>query len=197
MAVDPASGWGGRMRSMMIDQRVTRNLTSDPETGLGRWTEASIVQALRTGRAPDRVLNLWGMPWMYLHHFTENDARAVARYLKTLPPIRNYIPPALRFGVVETIGAKLVRPLPAAPPHGAHVCGRQLWQHGSSGLAASSSAGAHHCAVDRRRRRHRRLRPRRPGRASVASHVAGPAPRLTRRAQGVTSWLSAERERKP
>ncbi len=104
------------MRSMMIDQRVTRNLTSDPETGLGRWTEASIVQALRTGRAPDRVLNLWGMPWMYLHHFTENDARAVARYLKTLPPIRNYIPPALRFGVVETIGAKLVRPLPAAPP---------------------------------------------------------------------------------
>jgi mono/diheme cytochrome c family protein len=95
---------------------VSRNLTSDPETGLGRWTEASIATALRTGRAPDRALNLWGMPWMYLHQLTEDDAQAVARYLKTLPPVRNHIPPALRFGIVETIAAKLVRPLPAANP---------------------------------------------------------------------------------
>jgi mono/diheme cytochrome c family protein len=95
---------------------VTRNLTSDPETGLGRWTEAGIATALRTGRAPDRVLNLWGMPWMYLHQLTDDDARAVARYLKTLSPVRNDIPPALRFGMVETIAAKLTRPLPAANP---------------------------------------------------------------------------------
>ena len=95
---------------------VTRNLTSDPDTGLGRWEEASVVAALRDGRAPDRVLNLWGMPWMYLHQLTDDDARAVARYLKTLPPVRNDIPPALRFGVVETIAVKLTRPLPAASP---------------------------------------------------------------------------------
>jgi mono/diheme cytochrome c family protein len=95
---------------------VTRNLTSDPETGLGQWTEASVATALRTGRAPDRVLNFWGMPWTYLHQLTDDDAQAVARYLKTLPPVRNDIPPALRFGVVETIAAKLVRPLPAANP---------------------------------------------------------------------------------
>jgi mono/diheme cytochrome c family protein len=95
---------------------VTRNLTADPETGLGQWPEASIAAALRTGRAPDRVLNLWGMPWMYLHRLTDDDARAVARYLKALSPVRNHIPPALRFGVAETIAAKLIRPLPAAPP---------------------------------------------------------------------------------
>jgi mono/diheme cytochrome c family protein len=95
---------------------VSRNLTSDPETGLGRWAEGSIATALRTGRAPDRVLNLWGMPWMYLHQLTEDDAQAVARYLKTLPPVRNHVPPALRFGIVETIAAKLTRPLPAANP---------------------------------------------------------------------------------
>jgi mono/diheme cytochrome c family protein len=95
---------------------VTRNLTADPETGLGRWTEVDIATALRTGRAPDRVLNLWGMPWMYLHQFTDEDALAVARYLKSLPPVRNDIPPALRFGVVETIAAKLTRPLPTANP---------------------------------------------------------------------------------
>jgi mono/diheme cytochrome c family protein len=107
---------GMRMEAYPHGVFVTRNLTSDPETGLGQWTEASIAMALRTGRAPDRVLNLWGMPWMYLHQLTEDDARAVARYLKTLSPVRNHIPPALRFGVVETIAAKLGRPLPAANP---------------------------------------------------------------------------------
>jgi mono/diheme cytochrome c family protein len=95
---------------------VSRNLTADPETGLGRWTEAGVVAALRTGRATDRVLNLWGMPWMYLHRLTDDDARAVARYLKTLPAVRNHVPPALRFGLVETIASKLMRPLPAANP---------------------------------------------------------------------------------
>ena len=95
---------------------VSRNLTSDPETGLGRWTEAQIVDALRNGHAPDRTLNFWGMPWIFLHRLSEEDALAIARYLKTLPPVRNRIPPALHYGVVETIVAKLVRGLPAAPP---------------------------------------------------------------------------------
>jgi hypothetical protein len=33
---------------------VSRNLTSDPETGLGRWKVAQIIRALRDGQAPDR-----------------------------------------------------------------------------------------------------------------------------------------------
>ncbi len=95
---------------------VTRNLTSDTETGLGTWTEAQIAAAIRTGRTPDRTLNIWGMPWMFLHRLTEDDALAIARYLKTLPPVRNQIPAPLHYGVVETIVAKLTRPLPAANP---------------------------------------------------------------------------------
>jgi mono/diheme cytochrome c family protein len=93
---------------------TTRNLTSDPESGLGRWTDAQIVNAFRNGRAPDRLLNLWGMPWFYLHHLSDDDASAIAQYLKTLPPVRNYIRPPLHYGVVETIASKLTRPLPTA-----------------------------------------------------------------------------------
>jgi mono/diheme cytochrome c family protein len=95
---------------------VTRNLTSDPETGLGQWTEAQIAAAIRTGRTPTRTLNLWSMPWMFLHRLRDDDARAIARYLKTLPPVRNQIPAPLHYGVVETIVAKLTRPLPTANP---------------------------------------------------------------------------------
>jgi mono/diheme cytochrome c family protein len=95
---------------------ITRNLTSDPETGLGHWTEAQIAAAIRTGRTPNRTLNIWGMPWMFLHGLTEDDALAIASYVKTLPPVRNQIPAPLHYGVVETIVSKLTRPLPAANP---------------------------------------------------------------------------------
>ena len=93
---------------------ISRNLTSDPETGLGRWTEPQIVNAIRNGRTPDRLLSLWGMPWFYLHYLTDQDATAVARYLKNLPPVKNRIPPPVHFGVVETITSKITRRLPAA-----------------------------------------------------------------------------------
>ncbi len=95
---------------------VSFNLTSDANTGLGRWTEEQIMEVFRSGRAPDRLLNLWGMPWFYPHYFTPDDARAVARYLKSQPPIRNEIPPPLRYGVAETVLSKLRRPMPAANP---------------------------------------------------------------------------------
>jgi mono/diheme cytochrome c family protein len=95
---------------------VTFNLTSDKETGTGKWTEDQVVNIIQNGRAPDRQLNFWAMPWFTFHFFTPDDARAVARYVKSLPPIRNEIPPPLRYGVVETIASKVRRPLPAANP---------------------------------------------------------------------------------
>jgi len=94
---------------------VSRNLTSDVDTGLGGWSEQQIVDALRNGRAGDRVLNVFDMPWVYFHGMRDDDAVAIARYLKQLPPVHNAIPPILRYGFIETVVAKVTRPLPAAP----------------------------------------------------------------------------------
>ncbi len=58
---------------------VSRNLTCDPQTGLGNWTDRQIANAIRTGQAPSRTLNPWGMPWLFLHGLTEDDALAIAR----------------------------------------------------------------------------------------------------------------------
>jgi mono/diheme cytochrome c family protein len=85
---------------------VSRNLTPDPETGLGNWSKEEIANAIRNGRTPERGLNLWGMPWMFFHSFEQDDALAIATYLKTRPPVRNRIPPPLRYGVLETVIAK-------------------------------------------------------------------------------------------
>src|SRR5215813_2319774 len=93
---------------------VSRNLTSDVETGIGGWTNDQLVEAFTNGRSPDRILNVVGMPWAFMHGFAPEDAQAVATALKTLPPVRNRIPPPLRYGVIETIVGKLSLPLPAA-----------------------------------------------------------------------------------
>jgi mono/diheme cytochrome c family protein len=95
---------------------ITRNLTSDPETGVGGKSIEQIVSALRNGRASDRVLNPFAMLWPNFHPLTEEDARAIATHLKTgLAPVRNRIGPPARYGFIETVLAKLTRPMPAVP----------------------------------------------------------------------------------
>ena len=96
---------------------VSRNLTSDAETGLGQWSVPQIVSALRDGQAPDRALSPFAMPWPFFHNFTSEDATAIATFLKTdSRPVHNPIPPKLSYGLVETVVMKLTRPLPATTP---------------------------------------------------------------------------------
>jgi mono/diheme cytochrome c family protein len=69
------------------------NLTPDAETGLGKWSEAQIVTAVRTGERPDGRVLVPIMPWMSYAALTDGDARALARYLKSLAPVKHAAPP--------------------------------------------------------------------------------------------------------
>lgn len=64
------------------------NLTSDADTGLGTWSEDEIVTALRTGVRPDGRQLAPIMPWPYFQHLTDEDARDLAAFIKSLPPVR-------------------------------------------------------------------------------------------------------------
>ncbi|RJS16364.1 hypothetical protein DRW03_30980 [Corallococcus sp. H22C18031201] len=72
---------------------VTPNLTPDVETGLGSWTEDEIVEVLRTARRKDGRVLFTFPPHSFYNHMALEDARSLARYLKSLPPIRNPIQP--------------------------------------------------------------------------------------------------------
>jgi mono/diheme cytochrome c family protein len=85
---------------------VSRNLTPDERSGLGRWTVQEIADAIRNGKSKERYLNLWGMPWMFFHSLQQEDALAIATYLKSRPPVTNRIPLPLKYGFVETVIAK-------------------------------------------------------------------------------------------
>ncbi|MFO1048124.1 MAG: c-type cytochrome [Geminicoccaceae bacterium] len=68
------------------------NLTPDRETGLGGWSEEEIVRAVRTGQRPDGR-ELVVMPWRSYAALTDEDAGALAAYLKSLPATANHVPP--------------------------------------------------------------------------------------------------------
>jgi hypothetical protein len=67
------------------------NLTPDP-TGIGAWSEADFVRTLRTGVNPRGDSMDPSMPWREMRRMTDDDLRAIYRYLRSLPPIRNDVP---------------------------------------------------------------------------------------------------------
>src|SRR5437870_2966633 len=86
----PLSG-GMEFHDWRIGTARASNLTSDAETGLGTWSEAEIVRALRSGVAKDGRLLAPVMPYEWFNEMSDDDAFAVARYLKSLAPVRNAV----------------------------------------------------------------------------------------------------------
>ena len=72
---------------------VTRNLTPDKETGLGRRTDDQVKRVLRSGLLPEgRVAHYRDMPWAVYSNWTEEDRHAVLVYLRHLKPVFHRIP---------------------------------------------------------------------------------------------------------
>jgi mono/diheme cytochrome c family protein len=88
---DGALSGGMEFRDWRLGTARAANLTSEVETGLGAWTEAEIVRALRNGQRKDGRLLAPVMPYEWLHQMSDEDALAVSRYLKTLPAVRNQV----------------------------------------------------------------------------------------------------------
>lgn len=71
----------------------TANLTPDPETGLGKWTEQQFVDTLRSGRHLGRGREILPpMPWPAFRNMTDQDLRSIYAYLRTIPAVTNHVP---------------------------------------------------------------------------------------------------------
>ncbi len=68
------------------------NISSDPEHGIGRWTDAQIATAIREGRRPDgRVLGP-PMPFGLYRSVSDADMKAIIAYLRSVPAVRATTP---------------------------------------------------------------------------------------------------------
>lgn len=73
---------------------VPPNITPDPETGIGAWTDAGIIRAIREGVRPDgRVLGP-PMPFGQYRNIADSDMAAIVAYLRTVKPVFNTTEPS-------------------------------------------------------------------------------------------------------
>jgi mono/diheme cytochrome c family protein len=71
---------------------VAPNLTPDPETGAGRWTDDQLARAIREGVGHDGRALFPIMPYQHYHNMSEEDLASVVVYLRSLSPVHNPLP---------------------------------------------------------------------------------------------------------
>jgi mono/diheme cytochrome c family protein len=73
-----------------IDMRPA-NITPDPETGIGKWSDADIKKAMTEGITPTGGHVSPPMPFPFFKNMTDEDLNAVIAFLRTIPPIKNKV----------------------------------------------------------------------------------------------------------
>jgi mono/diheme cytochrome c family protein len=79
---------GGRALATPFGTFYSPNITADPETGIGRWTDAQFLTALREGVRPDGANYFPVFPYPSFTGITDDDALAIKAYLLSLPAVR-------------------------------------------------------------------------------------------------------------
>jgi mono/diheme cytochrome c family protein len=86
-AMEMAGGY--QFDLMPLGKPVAANLTPDKETGIGAWTDAQIIAAIREGKRPDGTTIGPPMPIPFYRQISDGDVQAIVAYLRALPPVRN------------------------------------------------------------------------------------------------------------
>ncbi len=85
---------------------VSRNLTPDPDTGLGNVKDEEIKRVLRSGVFRNgRRMNHRQMPWYAFANWTEEDRHAVVTYLRHITPVKHQIPDPMRDATIGNLDA--------------------------------------------------------------------------------------------
>ena len=79
---------GGRALATPFGTFYSPNITPDPETGIGRWTDAQFLRALREGVRPDGANYFPVFPYPSFTGITDSDALAIKAYLFSVPAVR-------------------------------------------------------------------------------------------------------------
>jgi mono/diheme cytochrome c family protein len=90
----PGSGQdfaGGRPIETPFGLLLAPNITPDPDTGVGAWTDDEFVNALVKGTGRDGKRLYPAMPYTYYTKLTHDDALAIRAYLNTVPPVRHLV----------------------------------------------------------------------------------------------------------
>jgi len=80
----PLAGLPGRV--------IPPNITPDPETGAGRWTDDMLARAIREGVGDGGHALFPFMSYPSFRYISDEDLASVIVYLRSIPPIRKALP---------------------------------------------------------------------------------------------------------
>ena len=74
---------------------VAPNISPDPETGSGKWTDEQFARAIREGIGHDGRRLFPMMPYMNFREMSDEDLASVVVYVRSLEPVSNRLPIAM------------------------------------------------------------------------------------------------------
>jgi len=92
------------------------NITPDAETGAGNWSDDQLARAIREGVGHDGRALFPLMPYPDFHSMSDEDLASLIVYLRSLPPVRNPLPPTELIFPVNYLIRNAPEPLDAAVP---------------------------------------------------------------------------------
>ena len=87
---------------------VAPNITSDPETGLGNWSDDAIARAVREGIAADGTALFPLMPYEHFRDLSDEDLASIVVFLRSVPAAHSNLPP----NKIPFLFARLIQAVP-------------------------------------------------------------------------------------
>lgn len=84
---DPSLPSGGAPFKTPVGTFFPPNLTPDPETGLGKWTDLEFVNAVQRGISPEGENLIPAFPYTSYARMKTEDVLDIRAYLASLPPV--------------------------------------------------------------------------------------------------------------
>jgi mono/diheme cytochrome c family protein len=116
---------GGRVIATEFGTIVTPNITPDRANGIGGWSNADFIRAMRWGIAPDGTQYVTAFPFPYFARLTDSDLADLKAFLDSLAPVSRpglgaasslALPARARAAVGQAVAANsAASPAPSAP----------------------------------------------------------------------------------
>ena len=95
---------------------VAPNITSDPETGIGKWSDDAIARAIREGIAADGSTLFPVMPYEHFRDLSDEDVASIVVFLRSVPPAHSDLPankiPFLFARLIQAVPKPVIETVP-------------------------------------------------------------------------------------
>ena len=81
---------GTKFEAPPLGRIYSQNLTPDPDTGIGRYSDGQIARMMRYNVRPNGRSSV--APMMPFHNMSDEDMIAIISFLRAQPPVRNDVP---------------------------------------------------------------------------------------------------------